>query len=80
MLQLKNGVFWVVTPCGSCNTPEDTILHSHRRENLKSYNVTVAIIDYSYRLKQFPPYIKVTAKSHKCKRTGEKDCLGLQTV
>jgi hypothetical protein len=28
---MKNGVFWVVTPCG------DTILHSHRRENLKSY-------------------------------------------
>jgi hypothetical protein len=45
---LKNGVFWVVTPCGSLtvltratrrNNPEDTILHSHRRENLKSYNV-----------------------------------------
>jgi hypothetical protein len=44
---MKNGVFWVVTPCGSCknlltratwrNNPEDTILHSHRRENLKSY-------------------------------------------
>jgi hypothetical protein len=42
---LKNGVFWVVTPCGSFtratrrNNPEDTILHSHRRENLKSYIV-----------------------------------------
>jgi hypothetical protein len=78
---MKNAVFWVVTPCGSCknvrcvrrllvaacvvpsspifvtlmmekpgssdtpvltraiwrNNPEDTILHSHRRENLKSY-------------------------------------------
>jgi hypothetical protein len=34
---MKNGVFWVVTPCGSCKNPEDTILHSHRRENLKSY-------------------------------------------
>jgi hypothetical protein len=35
---LKN-VFWDVTPCGSCknrNIPEDNILHSHRRENLKS--------------------------------------------
>jgi hypothetical protein len=85
---LKNGVFYVVTPCGSCknrylvflrsvrrllvaacvvpsspifvtlmkeapdssetsvltrasrrNNPEDTILHSHRRENLKSYKL-----------------------------------------
>jgi hypothetical protein len=75
--KLKNGVFWVVTPCGSCknqrfggtwrrpqgspifvtlmeeapgssetvvltratrrNNPEDTILHSHRRETLKSH-------------------------------------------
>jgi hypothetical protein len=42
---MMNGVFWVVTPCGYCNNPivtrrnnpEDTILHGHRRENLKSY-------------------------------------------
>jgi hypothetical protein len=35
---VKNGVFWDVTPCGTCkNIPEDTFLHSHRRENLKSY-------------------------------------------
>jgi hypothetical protein len=32
--EMKNGVFWDVTPCG---IPEDTILHSQRRENLKSY-------------------------------------------
>jgi hypothetical protein len=24
---MKNGVFWVVTPCGSCKNPEDTILY-----------------------------------------------------
>jgi hypothetical protein len=34
---MKNGVFWVVTT--RRNNPEDTILHSHRRENLKSYRV-----------------------------------------
>jgi hypothetical protein len=32
---MKNGVFWDATPFGSI--PEDTILHSHRRENLNSY-------------------------------------------
>jgi hypothetical protein len=33
----KNGVFWVLTRATRRNNPEDTILHSHRRENLKSY-------------------------------------------
>jgi hypothetical protein len=97
---MKNGVFWVVTPCGSCenrriggtwrqvflrsirrllvaacvvpsspifvtlmmeepgssetsvltratrrNNPEDTVLHSHRRENLKSY-ITCGNVSY----------------------------------
>jgi predicted hotdog family 3-hydroxylacyl-ACP dehydratase len=29
----------VFTSTTRCNIPEDTVLHSHRRENLKSYNV-----------------------------------------
>jgi hypothetical protein len=33
---MKNAVFCYVTPCGS---PEDAIIHSHCRENLKSYIV-----------------------------------------
>jgi hypothetical protein len=37
-------VFWVVAPCSlvdyqttQCYNPEDSHLHTHRRENLKSY-------------------------------------------
>jgi hypothetical protein len=41
----KMAVFWVVAPCSLVNwykstrryNPEDSHLHSHRRENLKSY-------------------------------------------
>jgi hypothetical protein len=38
---MMNGVFWdvtqVLTRATRRNIPEDAILHSHRRENLKSY-------------------------------------------
>jgi hypothetical protein len=37
---MKNGDFWDVRPCARAtwhNIPEDTSLHSHRCENLKSY-------------------------------------------
>jgi hypothetical protein len=36
LLLMMNGFFWDVMPR---NIPEDTILHSHRHENLKSYIV-----------------------------------------
>jgi hypothetical protein len=45
---VKNGVFWDVTPCGACknrrNIPEDAIVHSYRRENLKSYTVLCVLL------------------------------------
>jgi hypothetical protein len=45
-IESMNAVFWDVTPSGACKNrttrrhiPEDGIIHSHRRENLKSYMV-----------------------------------------
>jgi hypothetical protein len=34
----------VLTRATRHNNPEDTILHSHRRENLKSYNMIFFLI------------------------------------
>jgi hypothetical protein len=34
----------VLTRATRRNIPEDTILHSHRRENLKSYNVLFVVL------------------------------------
>jgi hypothetical protein len=36
---MKNYAVWLFTRATRRNIPEDAILHSHRRENLKSYNV-----------------------------------------
>jgi hypothetical protein len=35
---------WVLTRATRRNIPEDTILHSHRRENLKSYILYIVYI------------------------------------
>jgi hypothetical protein len=39
----------VLTRATRRNNPEDTILHSHRRENLKSYIASVLAYDYLVR-------------------------------
>jgi hypothetical protein len=38
----------VLTRATRRNNPEDTILHSHRRENLKSYNIEVGYSGSEY--------------------------------
>jgi hypothetical protein len=38
----------VLTRATWCNIPEDTILHSHRRENLKSYMVQLLFLDITH--------------------------------
>jgi hypothetical protein len=56
-LHHEDAVFSEVTLCAFCkNIPEDGILHSHRRENLKSYHHTIALLNM----------IILVATIHKC--------------
>jgi hypothetical protein len=38
----------VLTRATRRNNPEDTILHSHRRENLKSYDVRMDLVEIEW--------------------------------
>jgi hypothetical protein len=42
----------VLTRATRRNNPEDTILHSHRRENLKSYSEDLIFLRQQYNYKQ----------------------------
>jgi hypothetical protein len=57
---LKNGVFWVLTRATRRNNPEDTILHSHRRENLRSYNIFVGkhVPDFCFSGTEFKFFVR----------------------
>jgi hypothetical protein len=46
----------VLTRATRRNNPEDTILHSHRRENLKSYRIKIWLIfyeNYAWKMNNF---------------------------
>jgi hypothetical protein len=49
----------VLTTATRRNNPEDTILHSHRRENLKSYKRYLVLIAISDRVHNGPVWIKL---------------------
>jgi hypothetical protein len=42
----------VLTRATRRNIPEDTILHSHRRENLKSYKITLNHVEFVFFFKE----------------------------
>jgi hypothetical protein len=53
----------VLTRATRRNNPEDTILHSHRRENLKSYKTYVAV-NYEYSRPWTLYYLDVSGQLH----------------
>jgi hypothetical protein len=48
----------VKTGTTRCYTPEEDILHSHRRENLKSYNIHIVAVSISYMCEQAFSFFK----------------------
>jgi hypothetical protein len=43
----------VLTRATRRNIPEDTTLHGHRRESLKSYNIGIGLLHADYHINEF---------------------------
>jgi hypothetical protein len=54
----------VLTRATRCNNPEDTILHSHRRENLKSYKDAPTFVHEIERKGRKAEYVKEKEREH----------------